>query len=570
MVEEDKLEELIRKHVLLNAIAHKGKADSKAVLSKVIAENVELRSRIKGLLTLVEHIVKEVNSMSLEEQRSIIQVNYPEALEKEEKEERVKVLPDLPKAEKGKVITRFPPEPSGYLHIGHAKAAIIDEEYAKMYNGKFILRFDDTNPEKAKLEFYEAIKEDLNWLGVKPQIIENTSDDIEKLYDYARKLIEKGLAYVCICKPETIKSNRIKGIECNCRASKVEDNLEKWEKMFKVFSKNEAILRFKGDMKSLNTAMRDPTLFRILDIPHPLKGYKYRVWPTYDFATPIKDSLDGVTHALRTKEYELRDELYFSILRALGLREPILLEFSRLEMKGSILSKRKIRELIQQGIIESWDDPRLATLRALRRRGYFPEAIREFILSIGVSKVESEPTWDLINSINRRIIDAKAKRLFFVSNPIKVKLESFPKERISVNYHPDRDLGKREIKITQNLFFEIEDLEKFNLDDKFRLMGLGNVRLIQKEDLPIVKFEGFELDHRLKKIHWVNEDSLPFEVFVPLNLVQDGEINRDSLKVIRGKVEDSIKKLNVGEIVQFVRFGFCRIEANNKAIFAHK
>ena len=479
-------------------------------------------------------------------------VNYPVSLKSKEEK---KILPPLPKAEKGKVVTRFPPEPSGYLHIGHAKAAIIDHEYARMYDGKFILRFDDTNPVNAKIEYYEAIKEDLIWLGVKPDIIENTSDDLERLYYYAERLIEKGFAYVCLCDPETIKLNRMKGMECNCRKSSFEVNLERWEKMFKEYSRNEAILRFKGNMKSLNTVMRDPTLFRIIEEEHPLKGNKYRVWPTYDFAAPVKDSLDGVTHALRTKEYELRDELYFSILKALELREPILIEFSRLEMKGSVLSKRQIREMISKGLVSGWDDPRLATLRALKRRGYQPEAIKEFILSLGVSKVESEPTWDLINSINRKIIDPKAKRLFFVSEPVKVKLEGFPLKKVKLRYHPDRDLGEREIEITESLFISKEDFESIREGEKIRLMDLGNFTI--KGDKLL--FDGFELDHKLKKFHWVNGKALDLKVLFPL---ED--------RLIKGKVEDNFQNLNIGDIVQFVRFGFCKIDSKDEVIFLHK
>jgi len=548
MVEE--IRELIRRHALLNAVSYNGKANSKAVIGKILAEKEELRSRVKEILPLVEEIVNEVNKMSLEEQLKMVNYSVP-LKSKEEK----KILPPLPRAEKGKVVTRFPPEPSGYLHIGHAKAAIIDHEYARMYQGKFILRFDDTNPVNAKIEYYEAIKEDLNWLGIKPDIIENTSDDLEKLYYYAERLIEKGFAYVCLCDPETIKVNRMKGIECDCRNSSSELNLERWEKMFKEYSRNEAVLRFKGNMKSLNTVMRDPTLFRIIEEEHPLKGNKYRVWPTYDFAAPVKDSLDGVTHALRTKEYELRDELYFSILKALELREPILIEFSRLEMKGSVLSKRKIREMISKGLVSGWDDPRLATLRALRRRGYQPEAIKEFILSLGVSKVESEPTWDLINSINRKIIDPRAKRLFFVSEPVKVKLEGFPLKKVRLKYHPDRDLGEREIEVTENLFINREDFESIKEGEKIRLMDLGNFVIIGGKFL----FDGFELDHKLKKFHWVNEKALDLKVLFPL---ED--------KLIKGKVEDNFQNLNIGDIVQFVRFGFCKIDSKDEVIFIHK
>ncbi|RMF30997.1 MAG: glutamate--tRNA ligase, partial [Candidatus Nitrosothermus koennekii] len=378
------LKEIIKSIALKNAVEHDGKARVDSVISKLLAIKPEVKKDIKNIISDVKSIVEEVNSISIEEQRRLLEELKPEFLEVKKEERRG--LPPLPNAEMNKVITRFPPEPNGYPHIGHAKAAIIDEEYARMYNGKFILRFDDTNPLQEKLEYYDAILDGLNWLKVKPDLIKNTSDDMDILYNYARKLIEVDGAYVCLCEADTIKENRRLGVECDCRKRNNEDNLEEWEKMFNEYKENQAILRFKGDMKAENTAMRDPTLFRIIDAEHPKKGRKYRVWPTYDFAAPIEDSIDGVTHAMRSKEYELRNELYYAILDKLSLRKPLVIEFSRLEFEGIPVSKRKIKPLIEEGKVEGWDDPRLPTLIALKRRGILPEAIREFVLSLGFTK----------------------------------------------------------------------------------------------------------------------------------------------------------------------------------------
>ena len=324
----------------------------------------------------------------------------------------------------GNVVTRFPPEPNGYPHLGHAKAAIIDEEYARLYNGKLILRFDDTNPVNEKLEYYDAIKEGLEWLGVKFDVTKNTSDDIQLLYKYGKKLIMAGGAYVCTCPQKIIHNRRADGLPCECRKDPAVA-IERFPKVFDgSFNQNDAIIRFKGDMSDQNTAMRDPTLFRILECNHPKLGNKIRVWPTYDFAAPIEDSLDGVTHAMRTKEYELRNELYFAILDRLGLRKPIMIEFSRLDFDGIPVSKRKIKPLIEKGIIKSWDDPRLPTLMAMRRRGFLPEAIRLFVLSLGMTRAETKPPFEALEAFNRKIIDPQCIRLFFVNNPVELHIKN--------------------------------------------------------------------------------------------------------------------------------------------------
>ncbi|HKZ62227.1 MAG TPA: glutamate--tRNA ligase family protein, partial [Nitrososphaera sp.] len=315
---------------LKNSVEHDGRAQADVVVAKVAGSKPELRGQIKALIPEIRAVVHKINAMALAEQKSLLEELAPgEAAAKKSAVEQQLQLPPLEGAVHGKVVTRFPPEPNGYPHIGHAKAAIIDEEYARMYGGKLILRFDDTNPLKEKLEYYDAIAEGLQWLGVKPDIVKNTSDDIELLQSYGRKLIELDRAYVCTCSQDKIHDLRAKGLPCECRRDHA-TALERVGKMFGgSYSQSEAIVRFKGDMADQNTAIRDPALFRIVEGDHPKLGSKIRVWPTYDFAAPIEDSIDGVTHAMRTKEYELRNALYFAILERLELRKPHLSEFSR-------------------------------------------------------------------------------------------------------------------------------------------------------------------------------------------------------------------------------------------------
>ncbi|MEW6605556.1 MAG: glutamate--tRNA ligase family protein, partial [Thermoproteota archaeon] len=396
-------EKFIKVNALKNSVEHGGKAQIDVVASRLAGSRPDLRSQLKSLMPEIKAIVQQINAMPLAEQKSQLEELAPgESAPKKLAGEKPLQLPPLEGAVQGKVVTRFPPEPNGYPHIGHAKAAIIDEEYARMYGGKLILRFDDTNPLKEKLEYYHAIAEGLEWLGVKPDIIKNTSDDIVLLQDYGKKLIALGGAYVCTCSPDRIHDLRGKGLPCECRRDQ-EIALERMDKMFGgTYGPNDAIVRFKGDMADQNTAMRDPTLFRIIEGEHPRLGNKVRVWPTYDFAAPIEDSIDGVTHAMRTKEYELRNALYYAILERLQLRKPIMIEFSRLEFEGIPVSKRKIRPLIDNGTIKSWDDPRLPTLAAFKRRGFVPEAIRKFVLSLGFTLAETKPPFETLEAFNRK------------------------------------------------------------------------------------------------------------------------------------------------------------------------
>jgi glutamyl-tRNA synthetase len=409
-------------------------------------------------------------------QKEELESRYPELLVVKPKQERVG-LPPLEGAEEGKVITRFPPEPNGYPHIGHAKASIIDEEYAKMYGGKLILRFDDTNPEKERLEYYAAIKVGLDWLGVKYDHIKNTSDDMETFYKKARELIDSSYAYVCTCDKETISKNRREMLSCKCRVGDLDQNITRWNKMFDKFKPGEAIVRFRGDMSSENTVMRDPTLLRIIDESHPIHKTRYRVWPNYDFAVSIEDSIDGITHAFRTKEYELRTELYYKLLDKLGMRKPKMLEFSRLEFEGMPVSKRVLKPLVEEGKVSGFDDPRLPTLEGLRRRGIVPEAIRKFILSLGFTKSDTLPPFETLESFNRKIIDPTSIRLFIVFDPVKLTVINNDITEVEIPNHPQNDMGKRRTKIDGNFYISGNDFKTLKIGDEVRLLELYNIKI---------------------------------------------------------------------------------------------
>jgi len=569
---KDKIQNVARIYALQNAVQFNGKANLKAVVGKVIAVLQKNGFSPQEIIPIVNLVIEDVNKIPYNKQVSELKKLAPELLKKEKKE-RDFSLTELPCAEKGKVVTRFPPEPNGYLHIGHAKAAIIDYEYARMYNGKFILRFDDTNPENAQLDFYEAQMQDLKWLGLEWDEEYNTSDNIDKHYSLAEQLIKQGDAYVCQCDPDSVKKKRFNGEECACRGCTYDNSLDLWKDMISS-SLDGAVLRLKGDMSCPNTAMRDPTLFRIIETKHPLQGNKYRVWPTYDFAGPVEDSISGVTHPFRTKEYELRDECYFKILTLLKLRKPHLMEFARLSIEGMPVSKRKIKPLIENGVVSGYDDIRLPTLKGLKKRGILPSAIKQFVISQGISKVESSVTFSLVEAFNRKAVDPIAKRYFFVKDPVKLVVDNAPLKSKKINLHPiNENLGSRTINTDKIFYIQKSDADEFKVGEIFRLKDLYNVEVMQKNNQIFGKYAGDDLISDSAKIQWTTDKFIKMSVYIPHLLFINEEFNKDSLEEVDGYAEEAVLQLKTDEIVQFERFGFVRIEKDNDKIigfFAHK
>lgn len=567
----DEVRKEIRKFALQNAFEHEGKTQDKIVLSKILGSKPEFRKKVSEITEDISEIVSSVNQISLEEQKKEIEENFPDLLKPKEKKEEREGLPPLEGAIEGKVVTRFPPEPNGYPHIGHAKAAIINVEYAKMYGGKCILRMDDTNPEAERMEYHAAIKVGLDWLGVKFDIIKNTSDDMELFYEKGIELINSGKAYVCRCKRDTVSKNRKERKSCKCSFRDIKENNQGWEKMFEKFKPGEAIVRFRGDMKSDNAVMRDPVLFRIIDEKHYTLGEKYRVWPSYDFAVAIEDSNDGVTHAFRSKEFELRKDLINAILEALAMRKPYQGFFSRLEFKGMPVSKRILRPLIEQGKVSWYDDPRLPTLEGLRRRGIKAEAIKKFILSLGLTKANTLAPFDVLESFNRKFVDADSIRLFMVHKPKKLLIHNLPFSFVEISNHPIKDLGKRKIEIDENILISEDDAKNIKEHTQIRLMGLGNVTITKvNRELEGDFIEGVET-RNIQKIQWVPEkNSHKIKLLIPNQLFIEDEFNENSLEELDVYTEPHYLKLKEGEEIQFVRFGYCRKDSQNQAIFTHK
>ncbi|MDH3361090.1 MAG: glutamate--tRNA ligase [Nitrosopumilus sp.] len=568
---DEELKTEIKKMALQNAYEHKGETRDKIILGKILGTKPEFRNKVKEITDDISDIVTQVNQMSLEEQKKEIEKNFPEILIPKEKIEEREGFPELKDAVYGKIITRFPPEPNGYPHIGHAKAAIINSEYAKMYGGKFILRMDDTNPEAERMEYHAAIKVGLEWLGIKFDVIKNTSDDMEIFYEKGTELINSGKAYVCTCKREDISKNRRERKACKCSMGDVDKNYKNWEKMSNKFKPGDAIVRFRGDMKADNAVMRDPVLFRIIEGKHYTLGEKYRIWPSYDMAVAIEDSIDGVTHAFRSKEFELREELINAILDALNMRKPVQGFFSRLEFKGMPISKRIIKPLIEEGKISWYDDPRLPTLEALRRRGIKPEAIRKFIMSLGLTKANTLAPFDSLEAFNRKFVDASSIRLFMVSNAKKLTVKNLPISSIEIPNHPVNNMGKREIKIDGDFYISGDDAQTIKTGTQIRLLGLGNISITKEgSELEGEFIENGKTDDILK-IQWVSQKTAyQIKMIIPKALFINDEFNEDSLEELDVYTEPHYLQLKEGEEVQFVRFGYCRKDSQNQAIFTHK
>jgi glutamyl-tRNA synthetase len=574
------LEELIRKFALLNAIKHDGKAQTGPVIGKVLAEKPELRTKVKEITALVNKIVDEVNNIPLNEQKRLVEENWPQLFVREKIEEE-KRLPPLPNVNKyQKVVTRFSPNPDCVLHLGSARAIVLSYEYARMYDGKFILRFEDTDPKQKKpvLEFYDRIREDLAWLECKPDEEYIQSDRIPIYYEYAEKLLEGGNAYVCICQPQIFREKILAKKPCPCRELPPEDHMERWQRMLNGgYNEGEAVVRIKTDLNHPNPAVREWPALRIIDVekfPHPRVGSKYRVWPLYNFACGLDDHLMGVTHIIRGKEHLTNMVRQEYMYRHLGWEYPEAIHYGRLKIVGAHLSKSKIVQGVREGIYKGWDDPRLATFAALRKRGITPGAIKRLIIDVGPKTSDVILSWENLYAYNRKILDPEVNRYFFVPNPIQLTVRGVPKTfTVKVRLHPEHpERGFREYTIrtfeTSALFWiSREDLKNLTVGKAVRLMELFNVK-IEKVEVYAVEAsflsETYEDAKRMNAplIHWVpiGED-MPCRVVMP------------DATIIEGVAEKACRSLKPNDIVQFERFGFVRIDRVEEKIlayFAHK
>jgi len=572
--------EIIRKIALLNALHHEGKARAQSVLGKLLAEQPHLKTKIKQVTSIIHEVIQEVNTLSLQEQKKLLEKKWPETLVKE-KVEAAKKLPPLPNVEKyERVVTRFSPNPDCALHLGSTRAIILCYEYAKMYDGLFYLRFEDTDPrlKKSALPFYDLIREDLVWLGCKWDKEFIQSDRIPIYYEHAKRLLKKGHAYVCTCSRQEFREKVTAKQSCPCRDLTPEKQLVRWRHMLNgTYGEGEAVMRIKTDLNHPNPAVREWPAFRIIDAekhPHPRVGSKYRVWPLYNFACGVDDHLLGVTHIIRGKEHLTNQTRQEYMYKHFGWKYPEAIHYGRLKITGALLSKSKILEGFRRGLFKHWDDPRLATLAALRRRGILPEAIRRLIIDVGPKTADVVLSWENLYAHNRKIIDPKANRYFFVHNPRKLTVKNIPKTfTAQIHLHPDRaERGFRLFKIKPekgdaSFWVSSDDVNIMVEGRTIRLMELFNFQVenVGKELIKAVfHSESYEEAKKVGAplIHWIPAGTgIPCEVVMP------------DASVASGIAEDSCKKLRSDEIIQFERFGFVRVDSLNKKLtvyFAHR
>ncbi len=512
----------------------------------------------------------------------------------------------------GRVHTRFPPEPNGYLHIGHAKAICLNFGLAAQYGGLCNLRFDDTNPTKEEAEYVESIKEDIRWLGFDwDERCYFASDYFEQLYEWAVKLIKMGKAYVCDLSPDEIREYRgtltEPGKESPYRNRSIEENLELFERMRAgEFPDGSRTLRAKIDMASPNLNMRDPVMYRIIHAGHHRTGNKWCIYPTYDWAHGQCDSIEGITHSICTLEFEDHRPLYDWFLEQLGVHHPRQIEFARLNLSYTLMSKRKLLQLVEEGYVRGWDDPRMPTISGLRRRGFTPESIRDFCERIGVAKRESLVDYALLEHCLRQDLNKKAPRVMAVLRPLKVVIDNYPEgkeEWLEAENNPeDPGMGKRKIPFSREIYIEKDDFREHPPEKFFRLSPQKEVRLKHAYYIKcerVVKDErsgdilelhctydpetkgGWSKDGRLVKgtLHWVSashaldaEVRLYDHLFLKKNPAEESEekdfrafLNPRSLEILSScKVEPSVKNARPGTHYQFLRLGYFCVDPDSK------
>ncbi len=593
--EEKETRELIKKIVLLNALRYGGKATQKPVLGKLLGEHPQFRRRIKEIAPIISETVQEINALPIEKQKKIVAEKWPEALTEEKTEEK-KQLPPLPNAEKyDKVVTRFSPNPDFVLHLGSARAIILSYDYAKMYKGLFYLRFEDTDSKtkKPKLEFYDTIRNDLKWLGCNWDAEFIQSDRLQIYYEYAEKILKSGNAYVCTCRREDFQEKVKASQSCPCRKLKTDENLLRWNRMLDgTYSEGEAVVRIKTALNHPNPAVRDWPALRIIDTekyPHPRVGSKYRVWPLYNFSTGVDDHLMGITHIIRGKEHLTNQARQEYMYLHFGWQYPDTIHYGRLKITGASLSKSEIVKGLRSGLFKHWDDPRLATLAALRKRGIKPEAIHSLMLDVGPKPQDVVLSWKNLYAYNRKLIDPTAKRYFFVNDPKLLIVENVPHEfTAEIPLHPDRpEMGVRkfEIKPVEGMvafFISGDDLDLIKGKQAIRLMDLFNFKVehVEKNAIEAVFLgESYKQAKKLGAplIQWIPMLSRPPEQdqehwILSLRAIQSEVVMHDG-SVVTGFAEEACMELEPSEIVQFQRFGFVRVdEVNEKLIvyFAHR
>jgi len=560
----EKTRELVRKAAILNAIKHDGKAELQSVLGNLLGDAPELRSQARTLIPLVREVINEVNSTSVEDLRRQALESWPDELGREKKEEE-RTLPPLPNADKYKqIVTRLAPNPDFVLHLGNARAAILSHDYARMYKGKFIVRFEDTDPrlKKAQIGYYEKIREDLRWLQCEWDEEYIQSDRLHIYYEISSSLVKTGAAYVCECNPEHFRNLVNNSQSCPDRDLSTDLQERRWNRMLSGgYEEGQAVLRIKTDLLHPNPAIRDWPAMRMIDTiktPHPRVGSDFKVWPLYNLASGVDDHLLGVTHVIRGKEHLTNMARQLYLYGHLGWKYPDAVHYGRLKVEGMNLSKSRMMKALDAGEISGIDDPRLGTLAALRRRGFLAETIRKIIWEVGPKPVDVTISWDNIDSLNRKLVDPISHRYFLVLKPQLVKVTGLTKSyHVKLPLHPQfPDQGNRTLDVPSTdgeatIFVADADLPTLQNKEVTRLMGLFNLSPITTVgNQPTCRYAGESTGSGLA----------PIIQWVPSQSNMAGQVVLPDATVMTGLAESGLKLEKAGAIVQLVRIGFCRVD----------
>ena len=557
----ESIEDLIYKLALQNAIFFKGNANPKAVIGKILGENPEYRSKAAEITPLIESIVSKVNAMGLEAQEKALEDMGSAPIVKEKKE-RIYELPELKEVGKN-VVMRIAPGPSGPLHLGHTRVSILNDEYVKRYNGKLIARYEDTNPEKIDPDAYDMIPEDLDWLNVKIHESFIQSERFELYYEHTKKLLEMGKAYVCTCDGDHWRELKEKKQMCPCHELSIEDQMERFDKfMAGEYEEGGAVVVVKTDIAHPNPAVRDFVALRIVKHAHPRTGSKYHAYPMMNLSVAIDDHLMGVTHVIRGKDHlnnTFRQEYIFDYF---GWKKPVYYHYGLVNIPDTVLKTSLIKEGIVKGEYSGWDDVRTGTVRAIKRRGIRPEAVRRYWVESGIKSVDIQFSWDNLYGMNRDIIDDVSNRYFFVPDPVRYDIEGIESIESKAPLHPDHpERGNRMYIVdgSKTVFMSSEDSKTFADAKMIRLKDLCNLEYSTPakyigNDLAILK-------KGAKAIQWVGRKNIPTELLMP-----DGS-------TLSGYSEEMLVNEKNNE-VQFERIGFARLESVKPdkitAIFTHR
>jgi len=583
----DDIRKLARKFALQNAVQYGGKPSEKVVLGKLLSERKDLRPRAKELGSIIKEVVDEVGGMSPEAQKEALGKEAPEEAPREKKE-RIHGLVPLQNV-KGKVVMRFAPGPSGPLHLGHTRAAILNDEYCRSYNGELILRIEDTDPDRVMAQAYDMIQTDLDWLGVRCHTVIVQSERFPIYYEQAKKLLELGAAYICTCPPAEWRKLKEASRPCPHRDAPVGTNLDLWKKMLDHgFATEQASLVVKTDLSHPDPAVRDFVGLRIVDTPHPRTGTKYCVYPLMNFSVTIDDHTLGLTHVLRGKDHQKNTWRQAYIFNYLKWEIPEYIHYGRISIEDSVLKKSVIDEGVKRGEYSGWDDVRLGTVRALAKRGIRPEAIRKYWVEVGTKDVDIQFSWQNLYAFNKDIIDPLSNRYFFVWDPTPLWITGAPPLEGHAPLHPGQpDKGIRRVPLgtapsrsglekllsggetfPESLQGQLalvckEDLAGAAAGTKFRLKDLCNVELTGPFEARYIGNDLGILKQGAKIIHWSSLEGVPTEV-----QLESGDWRR-------GIAEPGAKS-EVGEVIQFERFGFVRLAKWDSDLqrligyFAHK